>query len=146
MPSSIRTSPPAAETVRPRGLIDTSVLIDLPEIPQGRLPAEIAISAITLAELAAGPHAATDARERADRQDRLQRAEATFEPLPVDAAVARAYGRVYAAVAASGRKARGRRAVDLLIAATAVAAGLPLYTRNPSDFAGLSELLTIVAV
>lgn len=129
-----------------RGLIDTSVVIDLPAIEAGRLPVEIAISAITLAELAAGPHATADIAERAKRQDRLQRAEATFEPLPVDAGVARAYGRVYAAVAAAGRKARGRRAVDLLIASTAVAAGLPLYTRNPDDFAGLSGLLTVVAV
>jgi predicted nucleic acid-binding protein len=129
-----------------RGLIDTSVVIDLPEIEPAQLPVEIAISAITLAELAAGPHATTDVAERAKRQDRLQRTEAPFEPLPVDAGVARAYGRVYAAVAAGGRKARGRRAVDLLIAATAVAAGLPLYTRNPNDFAGLSGLLTIVAI
>ena len=132
--------------VRPRGLIDTSVVIDLPSIAAAQLPADIAISALTLAELAAGPHATTDPSERAKRQDRLQRVEATFEPLPVDANVARAYGRVYAAVAASGRKARGRRAVDLLIAATAMAADLPLYTRNPEDFAGLSDLLTIVAV
>jgi len=99
-----------------------------------------------MAELAAGPHATGDAAERARRQERLQRAEATFEPLPVDAAVARAYGRVYAAVAATGRKARGRRATDLLIAATAVAAGLPLFTRNASDFAGLSDLLEVVKV
>ena len=110
------------------------------------LPGEIAVSAITMAELAAGPHATSDPAERARRQDRLQRAEATFEPLPVDASVARAYGRVYAAVAAAGRKARGRCVVDLLIAATAVAAGLPLYTRNPDDFAGLSKILEIVRV
>lgn len=129
-----------------RGLIDTSVIIDLEQIEQADLPLELAVSAITMAELAAGPHATAAPAERARRQDRLQRAEATFEPLPVDAAVARAYGRVYAAVAASGRKARGRRAVDLLIAATAVAAGLPLYTRNPDDFAGLSDLLEIVSV
>ncbi len=64
----------------------------------------------------------------------------------MDAEVARAYGRIYAAVTASGRKARGRRAVDLFIAATAVAAGLPLYTRNPHDFVGLSDLLDIVVV
>ena len=76
----------------------------------------------------------------------MQRAEATFEPLPVDGAVARAYGRVYAAAGTTGRKARGRRAVDLLIAATAVAVGLPLYTRNPDDFAGLSDMLEIVSV
>jgi predicted nucleic acid-binding protein len=135
-----------ADPRHPRGLIDTSVVIDLDQIEPADLPVEIAVSAITMAELAAGPHATTDAAERARRQDRLQRAEATFEPLPVDAAVARAYGRVYAAVSAAGRKARGRRAVDLFIAATAIAAGLPLYTRNPDDFAGLSELLEIVAV
>ena len=129
-----------------RGLIDTSVIIDLEQIERADLPLALAVSAITMAELAAGPHATGDPSERARRQDRVQRAEATFEPLPVDAAVARAYGRVYAAVAASGRKARGRRAVDLLIAATAVAAGLPLYTRNPDDFAGLSDLLEIVSV
>ena len=129
-----------------RGLIDTSVVIDLELIEPVDLPVELAVSAITMAELAAGPHATADPAERARRQDRLQRAEATFEPLPVDAAVARAYGRVYAAVGAAGRKARGRRAVDLFIAATAVAAGLPLYTRNPDDFAGLSDMLEIVSV
>ena len=87
-----------------------------------------------------------DSAERARRQDRLQRAEATFEPLPVDGDVARAYGRVYAAVASAGREARGRRAIDLFIAATAVAANVPLYTRNPADFAGLDHLLDIVTV
>jgi predicted nucleic acid-binding protein len=129
-----------------RGLVDTSVVIDFDTIDPDRLPREIAISAITLAELASGPHATKDARERARRQDRLQRTEATFDPLPVDADVARAYGRVYAAVVATGRKARGRRATDLLIAATAVAGDLPLYTRNPDDFSGLSTLLDVVEV
>jgi predicted nucleic acid-binding protein len=135
-----------AERRHVRGLIDTSVVIDLDVTDAERLPRELAISAITLAELAAGPHAATTPEERARRQDRLQRTEATFEPLPVDADVARAYGRVYAAVAVAGRKARGRRATDLLIAATALAGDLPLYTRNAADFAGLSSLLDIVAV
>lgn len=130
----------------PRGLIDTSVIIDLERIAAADLPEEVAISAVTLAELAAGPHATSDPAERARRQDRLQRVEATFEPIPVNADVARAFGRVYAAVAAAGRKARGRRAIDLLIAATAVAADLPLYTRNPQDFAGLSDLLDIVSI
>ena len=110
------------------------------------LPVELAVSAMTMAELAAGPHATADPAERARRQDRLQRAEVTFESLPVDAAVARAYGRVYAAVGAAGRKARSRRAIDLFIAATAVAAGLQLYTRHPDDIAGLSDVLEIVPV
>jgi predicted nucleic acid-binding protein len=135
-----------ADARHPRGIIDTSVVIDLELIAPDRLPLELAISAITLAELSAGPHATTDPAERARRQDRLQRVEATFEPLAIDAAAARAYGRVYAAVATAGRKARGRRAVDLLIAATALAADLPLYTRNPEDFVGLSELVEIVEV
>jgi predicted nucleic acid-binding protein len=135
-----------AEPHHGRGLIDTSVVIDLERIDPTALPGEVAVSAVTMAELAAGPHATTDPAERARRQDRLQRAEATFEPLPVDGNVARAYGRVYAAVTTAGRKARGRRAIDLLIAATALATGLPLYTRNSNDFAGLSDILEIVSV
>src|SRR5207245_11153860 len=94
---------------------------------------------------AAGPHATRSAAERARRQDRLQRVEATFEALDFDAAAARAYGRVYAAVASAGRKARGQRAVDLLIAAAALAADIPLYPRKPPDFAALSGLLEIVS-
>ncbi len=135
-----------AERQRPRGLIDTSVVIDLDRLDPGALPAELAISAITLAELAAGPHATRDHAERARRQDRLQRVEATFEPLAIDADVARAFGRLYAATVAAGRRARGRRALDLLIAATALAADLPLYTRNPEDFRGLGRLVDIEVV
>jgi len=135
-----------AERRRDRGLVDTSVVIDLELLEPADLPQQIAVSAITMAELAAGPHATHDRAERARRQDRLQRAEATFDPLPFDAAAARAYGRAWVAVHGDRRKARGRRAVDLMIAATAIAAGLPLYTRNPRDFAGLSDLLHIVAV
>ena len=128
----------------PRGILDTSVVIDLEHVAAGDLPVEIAISAITMAELAAGPHATSDVDERARRQDRQQPAEAAFDPLPFDADCARAYGRVYAAVAASGRKARGARAVDLLIAATACSAELPLYTRNGDDFEALGALVQIV--
>jgi predicted nucleic acid-binding protein len=135
-----------ADPRRARGLIDTSVVIDLEHIDPADLPPEIAVSAVTMAELAAGPHATKDVTERARRQERLQRAEATFDPLPVDAAVARSFGRVYAAVVASGRKARGPRALDLLIAATAIAAGVPLYTRNPADFADLDQLVAVVVV
>jgi predicted nucleic acid-binding protein len=127
-------------------MIDTSVVVDLDEIDPERLPVEMAVSAITMAELAAGPHATTDPHERARRQDRLQRTEATFEPFPFDADAARAYGLVYAAVVAAGRVARGVRAVDLLIAATATAVQLPLYTRNPTDFKALEHLVEIVAV
>jgi len=136
-----------AEAPRPaRGLIDTSVVVDLDHLDAEQLPGELAISALTMAELAAGPHATAEAGERARRQDRLQRAEATFDPLPFDSDAARAYGRVYAAITATGRKARGPRAVDLLIAATAAAANLPLYTRNVADFRGLEHLLTLVRI
>jgi hypothetical protein len=135
-----------ADPARVRGLVDTSVVIDLERVQTDALPDEIAIASITLAELAAGPHATDDPAERASRQERLQRVESTFDAIPFDSAAARAYGRVYAEVAAAGRKARGRRAIDLLIAATAVAAELPLYTRNPSDFEGLSGVLEVIAV
>ena len=135
-----------ADPRRPRGLLDTSVIIDLERLDPENLPTESAVSAITMAELAAGPHATGDPDERARRQDRLQRAEAAFDPLPFDLEASRAYGRVYAAVVGAGRKARGARAVDLLIAATACSAGLPLYTRNPDDFRALHELVEIVHV
>lgn len=136
-----------AETQRPlRGLLDTSVIIDLEQFAATALPYEVAISALTLAELAAGPHAATTPSERGRRQDRLQRTEAVFDPLPFDADAARAYGRVFSAVAAANRKPRGARAVDLMIAATALASELPLYTRNPSDFEGLDDLIDVVTV
>ncbi|MFZ1437567.1 MAG: type II toxin-antitoxin system VapC family toxin [Candidatus Microthrix subdominans] len=135
------------EQSRPaRGLLDTSVVIDLEQISAHQLPAQVAISAITLAELAAGPHAAGDAEERARRQDRLQRTEAAFDPLPFCAESARAYGRVFAAVSSAGRKPRGARAVDLLLAATAVANRLPIYTRNPADFAALDDLVEVHAI
>jgi predicted nucleic acid-binding protein len=146
MQSSTRTSPRVPDPHYSRGLVDTSIVIELGQLAEDALPAEIAVSAITFAELAAGPHATADPAERARRQDRLQRAEATFEPIPFDASAARAYGRVYAAVVSAGRKARGRRDIDLLIAATALAAELPVYTRNPADFAGLETLLEVVAV
>ena len=129
-----------------RGLIDTSVVIDLERVAPDTLPPEIAIATVTLAELAAGPHAAEDPTERARRQARLQCTEATFDAIPFDAAAARAYGRLWAEVASAGRKARGKRALDLLIAATALAAELPLYTRNPSDFDGLGALIDVTVV
>ena len=131
---------------RPRGVLDTSVIIDFEKIETSDLPIEVAISAITLTELAAGPAATVDPVERGRRQDRLQRTEAAFDPLPFDADAARAYGRVFAVVMDAGQKARGRRAVDLLIAATALAAEFPLYTRNGNDFQALEGLIEVVVV
>lgn len=135
------------EEPRPeRGLLDTSVLIDLDRIDVAELPITVAVSALSMAELAAGPHATSDPDERGRRQDRLQRAEAAFDPLPFDGQAARAYGRVFASVMATGRKAHGHRAGDLLIAATALAAELPLYTRNGDDFRGLEQLVQVIVV
>lgn len=128
-----------------RGLLDTSVIIDLDALPPEALPHFMLISAVTLAELSAGPHATDDPDERTIRQESLQRTEATFSPLPFEVNAARAYGRICAAVRAVGRQPRGRTA-DLQIAAVALANSLPLYTRNPEDFRGLDDLVTIVAV
>ena len=126
-----------------RGLLDTSVVIDYDLIDVALLPDESAISAITLAELTAGPHATQDTEERARRQDRLQWVAVTWDPLTFDAEAARMYGRIFAAVRAAGRSSRARFA-DLLIASTAAANGLPLYTRNPSDFAALESIVTVI--
>jgi predicted nucleic acid-binding protein len=131
------------ERRHPRGLIDTSVVIDLDRIDVDVLPRTLTVSVVTFAELAAGLRATNDITERARRQERLQLAEATFNPLPVDGSVARAHGRGYPELVAAGGRARCR-AFDLLIAATAVAAELPLYTSNPSDFRGLTRLLDVV--
>ncbi|MBP2389957.1 type II toxin-antitoxin system VapC family toxin [Aeromicrobium fastidiosum] len=127
------------------GLLDTSVVIDLPVLDPDLLPRSVAICAITVAELAAGTLVAIDLTERARRQDRLQRVEAMFEPLPFDGQAARAYGRIFAAVAAVGRKPRSRLA-DLQLAAVALANDLAVVTRNDADFIGLEGLVDIVPV
>ncbi len=129
-----------------RGLLDTSVVVDLQHIDPAKMPHEVAISSITLAELTAAPTATDVPSERASRQDRVQRVEAAFDPIPFGVDAARAYGRVFAAVAGAGRTPLDARAVDLLIAAVAVAEGLPLYTRNAADFAYLETLIDIVEV
>ena len=122
------------------GLLDTSVVIALPSLADPAvLPGEPVISAVTLAELTIGPLVAPTPAERARRQAVLQQAEADFEPLPFDAAAARAFGTVAAAFRSRGRKPTAR-AFDALIASVALANGLPLYTANVADFAGIPGL------
>ncbi len=137
-----------------QGLLDTNIMILRKWVDPAELPSEIAISAITLAELSAGPHEVRgndvqddydEHAERARRMDVLQRAENEFDPIPFDAEAARIYGRVCAAVVSAGRKPR-RRVADLMIAAIAIAADIPLFTTNPDDFKGLDGLLTVVPV
>jgi predicted nucleic acid-binding protein len=137
-----------------QGMLDTNILILRKWIDPAELPDEMAISAITLAELSAGPHevrgndeqdAYDEHAERARRLEILQRAENEFDPVPFDVEAARIFGRVTAAVIAAGRRPRGRVA-DLMIAATAIAERLPLYTTNPADFAGLGALIRIIPV
>lgn len=128
------------------GLLDTSVVVDWHDLDViAALPDEMAISAITVAELAAGPLLAASPVEAAKRQARLQEVESILEPLPFDAAAARSYGLVVAAVVHEGRKPRSRFA-DLLIAATAHANRLDLYTRNRDDFTGLEGLVSVFAI
>jgi predicted nucleic acid-binding protein len=128
------------------GLLDTSVVIDWDDpAVTAALPDESAVCAITLAELGAGPHLASTPIESARRQARLQQVEATFEPIAFDVAASRSFGLIVAAFAGSGRSHR-RRFADLLIAATAHANGLALYTRNPDDFSGLEPLVEVVGV
>lgn len=128
-----------------RGLIDTNIVVHLAALDPALLPDEMVVSAITLAELSAGPHHTDDPAERARRTSVLQHTEATFDPLPFDAAAARTYGMVCAAVLAAGRTPR-RRVADLMIASIAVANRLPLYTTNPGDFVGLDRLVKVVAL
>lgn len=129
--------------MRSRGILDTSALIALSDLPDADvLPDEPLITAITLAELSVGPLVARDHHARSSRQARLQQAEADFEPLPFDAASARAFGRVAASLRQAGRKTAAR-AYDAMIAATAIAHDLPLYTCNPADFDGIDELVVV---
>jgi predicted nucleic acid-binding protein len=133
--------PPAGQ-----GLVDTSVVVGYGQVDPRRLPAEIAISTLTLAELTCGPLATADEIERARRQERLQRFESGIEAIAFSTECARAYAHVYAAAVVSGRKPRGGRAVDLMIAATALAHDLPLYTMNAKDLRGLDHLIEVIDV
>jgi tRNA(fMet)-specific endonuclease VapC len=126
-----------------RGLLDTSTVILLPRISDpGVLPQEPLISTVTLAELSVGPLIAVTDKERTVRQAHVQQAESDFDPLPFDAAAARAFGGVAASLRRAGRKTKART-YDAMIAAVAVANGLPLYTCNPDDFSGIDDLRVI---
>lgn len=128
-----------------RGVLDTSTLILLPQIDDPELlPLEPLITAVTLAELSVGPLIAATEEERVARQAHVQQAEADFDPLPFDASSARAFGRVAASLRRAGRKSAAR-AYDAMIAATALAHSLPVYTCNPDDFSGI-EGLDVVSV
>lgn len=130
----------SASATDPRGVLDTSTVILLPRFQDpSSLPSEPLITAITLAELSVGPLVTDDEQQRAARQAHLQQAEADFDPLPFDAAAARAFGRVAASLRRAGRTPAAR-AYDAMIAATAVANNLPLYTCNPDDFQGIDDL------
>ena len=131
-------------TAHPTGILDTNAIVLLERLRPDDLPAEPVITTITLAELSVGPLVTDDPAERAARQVRLQEAEAAFDPLPFDAAAARAFGRVAAELRRSGRRVQAR-AFDAMIAAVAVANHLPVYTCNPRDFSGI-EALTVVPV
>ena len=135
---------PGSASRHDRGILDTSVVIVLAETPVGRLPRVSSITAVTLAELSAGPLLAKSDEAKRKRQGNLQVAEASFEALPFDAASARAFGEVSASLRSEGRK-HSARTHDAMIAATALANGLPLYTCNPDDFRGI-EGLDVIAV
>ncbi len=121
-------------------MLDTSTVILLGRLDDPSvLPQDSVVSAVTLAELSVGPLVATTAAERSARQAHLQQAESDFEMVPFDASAARAFGRVAASLRTAGRKPSAR-AYDALIAATAIAEGVPLYTCNPDDFEGIEGL------
>jgi predicted nucleic acid-binding protein len=149
-PTSIVTSTRTLRLVtwstEDRGLIDTSVAVDIHDLDPASFPAEIAISSLTLGELVTGPHAATNELARVRRLSHLRFVEANIEALPFDLECAGAYGAIYMAVMRQGRKPRGRRAIDLMIAATALAHDLPIYTRNAKDLRGVERLIEIVEV
>jgi len=128
-----------------RGLGDTNILIQLERLSAEWLPSELLTSTVTLAELSAGIHSATNEAERGRRIARVQRVEASFDPLPFDAEAARQYGVIASMLIAMGRKPRGRVA-DLMIASVAAANRLPLFTTNPDDFAGLETIMPVVPV
>jgi tRNA(fMet)-specific endonuclease VapC len=136
----VTASPPPSTHLDQRGVLDTNTVILLDRLTDASaLPAHPEITTVTLAELSVGPLVTDDPRERAIRQAHLQLAEASFRPLPFDAAAARRFGWVAANLRRAGRKPAAR-AYDALIAAVALANDLPVYTVNPSDFHGIDGL------
>lgn len=127
-------------TGHPMGVLDTNAVIVLDRLQPDALPDEPVITAVTLAELSVGPLVTDDPAERSGRQARLQEAESAFDPLPFDAASARAFGRVAAALRRAGRRVR---ALDAMIASVAIASDLPVYTCNPRDFTGIDEVAIV---
>ncbi|MFJ9775551.1 type II toxin-antitoxin system VapC family toxin [Kitasatospora sp. NPDC101157] len=128
-----------------RGLLDTCVVIDLPQIDPRLLPVDAALSSIVLAELAQGVAMAKDPVQMLARAQRLADVEAEFAALPFDREAARRFGTLVALTIQAERDPRPRR-MDLMIAATAAAHGLPLYTRNGADFAGLERGVEVIVV
>jgi hypothetical protein len=121
-------------------MLDTSTVILLGRLDDpADLPEESVVSAITIAELSVGPHVARTAKERVARQAHLQQAESDFDAIAFNATAARAFGRVAASLRSAGRKPAAR-AYDALIAASAIAEDVPLYTCKPDDFAGIDGL------
>ena len=152
--SIMRTRAPMSGEHPRQGMLDTNILILRPWIDPAELPDEMAISAITLAESPAGRTKSAAMTSRTGMTNApsvpgalrsCRRDENEFDPVPFDTEAARIFGRVSAAVIATGRRPR-RRVVDLMIASTAIAEGLPLYTTNPDDFAGLTSLVPIMRV
>jgi predicted nucleic acid-binding protein len=129
----------------PRGLLDTCVVIDLALIDSSLLPVEAAVSAIVLAELAQGVAMTKDPVEMMARAQRLADVEAEFAAIPFDREAARSFGTLVALTVKANRNPRPRR-IDLMIAATAAAHGLPLFTRNVDDFQGLEQGVEIIPV
>jgi toxin FitB len=138
-------SEPTPPSRRSSGLLDTCVLIDLDTLPLSSLPLASEVAAISVAELSAGLHTATDTIQRSLRMTRLLMIEANMDPLPFDDSAARIYGNLSALVVAAGRNPRPRR-LDLMIAATAVVHQLPLFTRNADDFKGLESQLEVISM
>lgn len=128
------------------GLLDTSVVLSMIGAAPGTLPDEAHVSAITMAELVQGPPLARDREERRRRSVLVLAAHRAFpSPLPFDGDCIAAYQSVVERTVGAGRRPRGRT-LDLLIAATALAHGMPLFTANPADVAHLDDLVEVVPV